>query len=184
MKKITGLFFVFLFSMLTKTVSSQDFGYKTIDVGGEYQWQPDGLLLNLQLAFNAKTHSSLVLRAGYNKTTSATIPHNSEEGKGWGGSIGYRYYFSVLPKRFFIGIKADVWKETVHWSIPVTESDTKFLIYQPGAEIGYTFLINDLFFITPHLTAAYQIKANNKGEAVAYGEGFVPLAGIGAGWRF
>lgn len=184
MKKITGFFFVFLFSILTKTVSSQDFGYKTIDVGGEYQWQPDGLLLNLQLAFNAKTHSSFVLRAGYNKTTAASITHNSEEGKGWGGSIGYRYYFSVMPKRFFIGIKADVWKETVHWSIPVTESDTKFLIYQPGAEIGYTFLINDLFFITPHFTAAYQIKANNKGEAVAYGEGFVPLAGIGAGWRF
>lgn len=182
MKKFTGLtLFIISFSI---TSLSQDMGYTTTDVGGEFQWQPDGLLVNLQLAFNAKIHSSLIFRVGYNKTESGSTLHSSENGRGWGGSLGYRYYFSILPKRFFLGLKADVWKETVHWSVPVTESDTKFLIYQPAAEAGYTFLINDQFFITPHFTAAYQIKANNKGEEVAYGEGFVPMAGISAGWRF
>ncbi|MEP6700797.1 MAG: hypothetical protein ABJA85_05760 [Bacteroidota bacterium] len=183
MKKLTSLIvFIISFSI---TSLSQDMGYTTTDVGGEFQWQPDGSIFNLQLAFNAKIHHSFLIRGGYNKARLKRTPsHDSEEGNGWGGSLGYRYYFSILPKRFFLGLKVGVWKETVHWSVPVTESDTKFLIYQPAVEAGYTFLINDQFFITPHFTAAYQIKANNKGDEVAYGEGFVPMAGISAGWRF
>lgn len=183
MKKRTYLLlFTFIFSMVSR---SQDMGYNTIDAGAEYQWYPDGMILNLQLAINAKIHHSVQLRAGYNKAgLKKTSIHDSEEGHGWGGSIGYRYYFNALPRRFYIGARADLWKMNIHWSIPVTESTSKLTVLQPGVEAGYTFLINDLFFITPYFTAGTQLTLNTKGDKVSYGDGFCPMAGISAGWRF
>ena len=183
MKNLTSLTIIIFLSITA--ASSQDFGYRTTDAGGEFQWYPDGSILNLQLAFNARVHHSFVIRGGYNKARlKRTSAHDEEEGSGWGGSLGYRYYLSALPKKFFLGLKADLSKMTVHWSIPVTESDTKLTLLQPAFEMGYTFLVNDMFFITPHFTAGYQVKLNSKGESVAYGEGFMPKAGISAGWRF
>jgi hypothetical protein len=182
MKYLTSLSIIILCSITT--ASSQDLGYKTTDVGGEIQYQPDGLLLHLHLAFNAKTHHAVIFRAGYNKINTGSPTHYSEVGNGWGGSLGYRYYFDPVPRKFFGGFRIDGYKMTVHWSIPVTESDTKIAFLQPAIETGYTFLINDMFFITPHLSAGYQIKISSKGEAVVYGEGFIPQVGISAGWRF
>ena len=181
MKKIPNLFIAVLF--FTAPSLSQDLGYKTTDIGVDLQWQPDGLLVNLHLAFNAKTHHSLVFRAGYNKSNVGSPRHNSELARGWGGSLGYRYYADVVPRKFFVGFRAEVYKMTVHWSIPVTEGDTKISFLQPAIEAGYTFLFNDLFFITPHVSAGYQIKTSSKGDAVGYGEGFIPQAGISLGWR-
>jgi len=164
---------------------SQDVGYRTFDAGAEYQYTKEGPAFNLQLGFNAEEHHSIVLRGGYikvsGKTTSA---HNSEAGSGWGGSIGYRYYFSVLPKRFFIGARAGLWSISINWNVPVAEGSSKLLVLQPAFETGYTWVINDYFFITPHLSATVQTTQSTKGEEVAYGTGFTPMAGISAGWRF
>ena len=164
---------------------SQDVGYRTFDAGGEYQYAKDGPAFNLQLAFNAEEYHAIVLRAGYmkamGKTTSA---HTNESGSGWGGSIGYRYHFSVIPKRFFIGARAGLWNLNINWSVPEAEGVTKLLVLQPAIETGFTWVINDCFFITPQLSASVQTTLNTKGEKVAYGTGFIPMAGISAGWRF
>jgi len=183
MKKPSFLVIAFLF--LASTAKSQDFGYTTVDVGGEYQWNPDGMITSLQFAFNSKVHSSFLIRGGYNKVNvKRTALHDSEEGTGWGGSIGYRYYVGVIPRRFFIGLRADVWNMNIHHSIPVTESTSKLSVFQPGVETGYTILINEQFFITPSITASTQITVATKGDKVDYGQGFKPMAGISAGWRF
>jgi hypothetical protein len=164
---------------------SQDVGYRTTDIGAEFQWSPDGTAYNLQFAFNARTHHSFLLRAGYNTAPAKkTDLHDGEEGNGWGGSFGYRYYTGVMPKRFYIGTRLEIRNMKIHWSVSTTESDTKLTIFQPSLEAGYTFLINDLFFITPFVAAGPQVNLKTEGPGVNYGEGFNPLAGISAGWRF
>ena len=183
MKYFTGLVLLILFSVTT--ASSQDLGYKTSDLGAEIQWQPDGLLLNMQLAFNAKIHHSIIFRAGYNKIKTGSINHSFENGDGWGGSLGYRYYFKDIPRRFFAGLRIDACKMNVHWKKPFSEEgDTRLAFLQPTIEVGYTFLFNDEFFITPNLAAGYKIKIYSKGENIAYGNGVIPQPGVSAGWRF
>ncbi|MDZ4806900.1 MAG: hypothetical protein SGI96_01380 [Bacteroidota bacterium] len=110
--------------------------------------------------------------------------HDSEEGSGRGGLIGYRYYVGVIPKRFFIGLRADVWNMKIHFSVPLTESTSTVTLFQPGIETGYTILLNEQFYITPSFTASTQITLATKGDKVDYGQEFTPLAGISAGWRF
>jgi hypothetical protein len=183
MKKLTTPLILFLF--ITAAAQAQNFGYTTQDVGGEFQWYPDGTIVSLQFAFNSKIHNSFIIRAGNNKARlKKTEIHDGEEGSGWGGSLGYRYFFNVVPRRFYIGIRADLWKMNIHFSTPVTESTSKLTVFQPGFEAGYTLLINELFFITPYFLAGTQITLNTQGNKVGYGQGFIPSAGISAGFRF
>lgn len=164
---------------------AQETGYNTFDIGAEYQHFNNSSEMNLQLAFNAKIHHSIVLRAGYsNAVRETTATHYSEEGNGWSGSIGYRYYFSVLPKRFFIGARAGIASMDMKWTAQATKGSSTLLVFQPAFETGFTFLINDQLFITPHLSAGIQTTINNKGEKVTYGDGFNGGGGISVGWRF
>ncbi len=183
MKYFTGL--VLLILLKVTTVSSQDFGYTTQDVGAEFQYQSDGLLFNLQLAFNAKTHHAIIFRAGYNKINSGSLIHNTENGDGWGGSLGYRYYFKVLPVKFFAELRVDGYKMNFNWKTPfLQEGNSKLVFLQPTIEVGYTFLFNELLFISPHLATGYQIKVSNRGETINYGNAFILQPGISAGFRF
>lgn len=183
MKKIFCLL-VFITTTALAALSQDDMGYRTTDVGGAAQYQPDGLLLHLHLAFNAKIHNSIVFQAGYNKTKSGSPLHDEEDGTGWGGSIGYRYYFDFLPRKFFLGFNVGAWKMDVKWSKTSGTGNSSFVFIQPAAELGYTFLFNDQFFITPYITGSYQVKANSENDNIAYGSGFVPMAGLSMGWRF
>lgn len=164
---------------------SQDVGYRSFDAGGEYQYTKDGPVFSLQLAFNAEEHHSIVLRGGYMKLSGkTTIAHTGESGSGWGGSVGYRYHFSVIPKRFFIGPRAGLWNMNISWSDSESEGTSKLLMLQPALETGYTLIINDYAYITPFIAAGIQTTLSSKGEKTAYGSGFILMAGISLGWRF
>ena len=181
-KYFSILFCMFFISFLSR---AQEAGYNTFDIGAEYQHFNSGSEMNLQVAFNAKIHHSIVVRAGYSSAARETpATHSSEEGNGWSGSIGYRYYFSVLPKRFFIGARAGIASMDMKWTFHTIEGTSSIMVFQPAFETGYTFLINDQLFITPHLSAGIQTTMNNKGEKVAYGDGFNGGGGISVGWRF
>ena len=183
MKKTVASFILFLF--IAFAAEAQDFGYTTTDAGLEYQWNPDGATVNLQFAFNSKIHNSFLIRAGYNKVPlKSSSLHTGEEGNGWGGSLGYRYYFNVVPRRFYIGSRMDLWSMNIHYSTTVKEGSSKLTILQPGMEAGFTLLINEVLFITPYINAGKQITLNTRGDNVDYGQGFIPSAGISAGFRF
>lgn len=183
MKK--GLFTIFSVFCISHFGISQDLGYRTFDIGAEYQHLKKGSDINLQLAFNAEIHHSIVLRAGYSIAARETSPaHTSEEGNGWSGSLGYRYYFSVLPKRFFIGARAGISSMNMQWTVHATTGSSKLMVFQPAFETGFTLLINDMLFITPQLSAGIQTTINSKGEKVVYGNGFNGGGGISIGWRF
>ena len=182
MKKQLSLFVILCFSL---TVHSQDLGYRTLDAGAGYLYSEEGPVFNLQFALNAKEHHSFVFGGSYKKLNrQSTALHTREAGKGWGGFLGYRYYFSIMPKRFFIGARAGIQSMNVNWVTTEAEGTSQLLVVQPGLETGYTFLINDMFFITPHILASLQKKLSVKGENVSFGEDFLPMAGIHFGWRF
>ena len=184
MRKLTSLIAITILLSLN-AASQEEFGYNTTDLGAEYQWSPDANTYNFTVAFNAKLHSSFIFRGGYsNAGLQKTATHNGEEGSGFSGSIGYRYFIGVIPKRFYIGARFNLSMMKIHWSTSLTESDSKLTILQPALETGYTFLINEVFFITPYIAAGPQVILKKEGAAVDYGEGFQPLAGINMGFRF
>ena len=182
MKKPAILTVIFFFFLLI-TARAQEFGYKTIDAGGEFLGRPHGYSAALHIAYNFPVHHALNLRVGYNKINSNTDgKHAAEEGSGPGFSLGYRYYFPVRPRGFFLGIRADVLRLKIAWSQALFEGTSKIWALQPTAEMGYMILINDLFFITPFVSAGVQTNIKTEGQAV--GDGFVPQFGLSTGWKF
>ena len=183
MKKFTLI--VLAIICFSFTSHAQDMGYSTFDIGAEYKWADNSPSYNVQAAFNAPIHHSLVLGLGI-KTAYRPISgtHDNEKGRGWGGSLGYRYYFSALPKGIYIGARADVWNMKMYRTANLTTESTKVLILQPNLEAGHTFLVNDLFFFTVFISAGQQITISSPGDKFNYGNGFVPSAGISVGWRF
>ena len=162
---------------------SQDIGYSTTDIGGEFQWYPSGTITGLHIAFNSKLHSSVHLRFGYNKTDRKDWgSHSNEKGGGWGGTFGYRYYFRPFPHKFFIGARTDLWRMKINWSDLLAKGTSKTWTLQPTFETGYTFFVNDQLFITPSI--ANGVKINIKTEGQEVGHGFITLLGISLGVRF
>jgi hypothetical protein len=182
-KQLTFSFLAILFAFNS---FSQDVGYRTVDAGVGYNYVKDGMELNLQVAFNSEERHSFLVHLGYKRMDQGkTSLHTSEVGNGWGGSVGYRYHFSVVPKRFFIWARAGFWNMNVAWSVPEMEGSTRVLFIQPAVETGYTVLINDYFYITPHIAASYLHALSSNGQKVNLSDGgFVPTAGITMGWRF
>lgn len=181
MKKLISLAIISFCFIIT--AYSQEFGYKTIDVGGEFQAYDKGYIAALHLAYNFPIHHSIQLRAGYNKSNwKSEGLHDNEEGGGPGFSLGYRYYFLVRPHGFFLGARTDVWHLSIDWKKGIATGNSKTWALQPTVEMGYMFLINDMVFITPSIAAGVQSNLQTQGQTV--GDGSIFLAGISAGWKF
>jgi len=180
MKKAASLFF-FAFLFITAR-SQEEVGYRTTDIGGEFQWYPSGSISSIHLAFNSRMHHSILLQFGYNKANRGDNGEKDDEkGEGWGGAIGYRYYFRPYPHKFFIGAKTGIWKMKIDWAQDIRTGETKTLTVQPVFEVGYTFVINDQAFITPSISNGFEFNAKTEGEKV--GQGFVTLLGLSVGIR-
>src|SRR5687768_7279678 len=181
MKRITAILFTFY---IITTASSQTIGYKTVDVGGEFQWYSSGNIIGLHLAFNAMEHHSVQFRIGYNKADYKNwAEHDEEKGGGWGAGVGYRYYTNPFPHKFFIGARADLWRLEIDWknNSPAASGVTKTWGLLPSLELGYFFWINDQAFITPGIAAGYMVHLKTDGAEI--GKGFTTLLGISAGVR-
>ena len=170
---------------LHATARSQDAGYRTTDVGASYQYSPEFNTYSLHLAFNAEEYHSLILKGQYaNASARKTDSHDRESGSGWGAYLGYRYHFSVIPKRAFLGVGVGIQSMKINWSGTLLEGRTQLLLLQPTLEAGYTLVINDYMFITPSASGILLTRLNSKGAEVDFGSGFAPAAGISIGWRF
>ncbi|MGC4037458.1 MAG: hypothetical protein QM764_15965 [Chitinophagaceae bacterium] len=166
-------------------LKAQEIGYTTTDFGAEAAWQSSGGVTGMvHLAFNAAIHSGFQIRAGYNVVNRESWGngHASEKGGGSGAGIGYRYYFPFRPHQFFLGLRADVWRLNLDWKDASSFGTTKTLTIHPAAEMGYMFLVNDMVFITPAVSAGYLSNISTDGEPV--GEGFVFTAGMSVGVKF
>jgi Protein of unknown function (DUF3575) len=183
--KITRILTILLFYLFysLSPATAQDLGYKTVDVGGEFQHYGKGFIAVVHLAYNARIHHSVQLRIGYNKSDwKDEGEHDNEEGGGPGLSIGYRYYFPVRPHGFFLGVRTDYYRLSIDWRQANVSGKSKINVFQPSFEMGYMLLINDMFFITPTIGAGVQANVTTNGESC--GDGFLFLPGVSAGWKF
>lgn len=178
---IFGITALFCFNF---TLKAQDLGYNTKDIGLEYVWVKDNPAIDLQMAFNAKIHHSFIASIGY-KQAWRHIPNtnNDEKGKGFGGSIGYRYYFKIIPKGIYLGARAYVWSFSMYKTADNASYKTNLAIAQPSAELGYTAVINDMAFITFYYSAGKQFQLNTE-PSYGYGKSSVSSFGISGGIRF
>jgi len=181
MKKATTILAFVLFFYVSRS-QDVEVGYTTTDIGAQFQWYPTGTITGLHLAFNSRIHHSVLLQLSYNKANREDDGEkDNEKGSGWGGAIGYRYYFKPFPHKFFIGAKADIYRMKIDWVQGILSGESRTWTLHPIFEIGYTFIINDQAFITPSISSGAQINLKTEGEKV--GQGFITLIGISAGFR-
>ena len=180
MKQATILCTLVLFFYSSR--SQVEVGFTTTDIGAQFQWYPTGTISSLHVAFNSKIHHSVLVQLGYNKANRKDDGEKDDEkGSGWGGAIGYRYYFKPFPYKFFLGVKTDIYRMKIDWVEGIQTGETKTWTLQPLFEIGYTFIINDQGFITPFIANGAEINIKTDGDKV--GQGFITLIGISAGFR-
>jgi hypothetical protein len=162
---------------------AQEVGYTTTDFGAEFSNYPGGNMFNFHLAFNAKLHHSIVLRAGYNAVNEKhSVALTNEKGGGFAGGLGYRYYFAYKPHQFFIGARADYWNFNISWSGTNSGGRYKASSIFAGAETGYMLLLNDRFFITPAVSLGMVSVSNSSAGPTR--SGFTVLPGFSAGVKF
>jgi len=187
MKKIPLLIITSLLCCTFLSAQDMDMGFRTTDIGAEVKKKKHTAVYNLHVAFNAKLHHSVQLRIGYCNVGRFSSGYNTEYGNGWGGGIGYRYYFKPFPHKFFIGARADgfvmnIDGETDYLGVPAVYPKKRFL-FIPSAEAGYTLVINDYFYITPAVSAGYK-TGRHEPDAMYYEPGGLIRASLIAGFRF
>jgi hypothetical protein len=174
---LAGLLFIL------HTAWPQELGYTTTDIGAEYTHYSGGNIFNLHSGFNSRLHHSFLVRIGYNAVNEKySDSYTNEKGGGITAGIGYRYYTSYKPHGFFIGAAADFWKMKIDWFAGNSGGSFKYSMIVPSAELGYMFLFNDMFFVTPSFKAGTAVKAGKAGAAVK--EGFISFFGISTGVKF
>ena len=143
MKYIFSTLFAVLFVFVSISAQSLD-GTKRTDLGLSVQAYPAGIIptINLEKYFNEK--SSLVLRGGLNIVDRQDFSdfNITEEGTGFGGSVGYRKHYSAGKGKFIAGINLDVWSLDIDWTDfgpadTIVSGSTYTLVLQPWLEGGY-----------------------------------------------
>jgi len=153
----------------------------------EFQAYPTGLIPGFRADYHIGQHQSFHVRAGYNRVRhGANGVQDDERGDGFGGTLGYRYYFLEGWTRWFLGARTDVWRTTLDWQEKdengniQSEGTSKLVVLQPTAEAGYRFSLGaGPWFIAP--TAAFGVEINVKTEGAPTGEGLILLLGFSIG---
>jgi hypothetical protein len=172
-----------LSAFIIQSSMSQDVivGYKTLDMGAEYQHYKNGKFIGFHLAYNARLHHSVFFTLGYYAagSTNSSYYNNFKNG-GPGLGAGYRYYTKPRPDGFFAGASVFLFTNEVTLTTQVPETyNSKIII--PSVQTGYMFLINDLFFINPTFSLGYKTNLNSK--LTAEGGKAVVLAGVSCGFK-
>ena len=187
MLKFTHLLSSLLFfSFLCFQMSAQKQVTSTSSIGLEIQQYPTGFLPGIYANIGLKNHHSIHLRVGYNIVRHRDLGvHQLEEGGGFGFTLGYQYYFKADHKGFFLGGRSDLWFNSVDWKDEIGTTNevmgnTKIVVLQPTAIVGYAFFINEKIVIAPNLALGAEINIVERGEVV--GQGAIGLWGLQLGF--
>ena len=141
--------FAFLFSFFLCFVISMS-GQKSPLNEGTYlglsvQAYPAGIIptVNLETYLNEK--SSLLFRLGGNFTDRQDFSDENltEEGEGFGGSVGFRKHFPLKTGKIVAGLITDLWSLEIDWTDDIgpngsiLSGTTDILVLQPYLEGGY-----------------------------------------------
>jgi hypothetical protein len=151
-------------------------------IGLEYDYYPAGHIIALQAELSPKNnYHSINSRIGtnlaYRQDMSGLNDH--EEGMGFGGSLGYRYYFTPNKHGFFLGTRADLWKFKIDWtdsSEHIKSGTSKITVVQPTFEIGYQLILPKDFEVGVSVANGVEINVKTEGKEV--GQGWITLGQI------
>lgn len=150
--------------------------FTPVNYGVEFQWYPAGIIPSIESDFMLNERFTLNARVGMNIADRQDFsPHNDhEEGTGFGGSLGVRYYHKPSTYRnFFLGLRADVWDMTIDWTNfgpPKETGSTDITILQPTLEVGYLYQIgNSLWNVGVDAALGFEINVKTEGNEVAQG---------------
>ena len=171
------------------TAFCQNSDKRFFEFGIDLQQYPTGFLTGLRAEFGPKAHHSFDLRIGFNSLDHMDFGvQDSEIGGGFGGSLGYRYYFNEMHKNWFIGPRVDFWNNIVDWqqimedtNELIAEGTSNLLVVQPTLIGGYRWQFNEHFALTPTLAAGFEINAITDGEEI--GQGAILLWGLNITYR-
>ncbi len=121
-----------------------------IQIGAEVQWYPAGWIIGPVANFLITPRHIINVRTATNITNRHdwSGKNDNEKGKGYGGSLGYRYIFTPDKNSFYIGVRADLWRMKIDWenyvgTLSEIKGRTKIWIFQPSAEFGYKIISNN-----------------------------------------
>ena len=152
-------------------------------IGVEVQQYPTGFLFGVYGEIDLKEHHAITFRAGYNLLDHKDLGvQENEEGGGFGGSVGYKYYFSEERSKLFLGARTDLWFNSVDWTNDMLSGTTEVLVLQPTAMVGFSFLLNEHVVVAPTLALGAEINVDTDGAEV--GQGGILLWGVQLGYKF
>ena len=159
-----------------------------IEVGIEFQAYPTGLIPGIHLEYELTDNSGIQGRIGYNIVRHRDLGvHEDERGGGFGGTLGYRYYFKPNRTGIMLGARCDLWKNEVDWkdnigTINEVQGTTNVTVLQPTAEIGYIFSLKKGLIFLPTVSLGGEINIQTEGAEV--GQGAILLLGATIAKRF
>ena len=135
----------FLLVLMISATSAQNASLNEgTHLGVSVQAYPAGIIptVNLETYLNEK--SSLLFRLGANFTDRQDFSdvNLTEEGEGFGGSIGFRKHFPLKTGKIVAGIITDLWSLEIDWTDngpgdTLISGTTDILVLQPYLEGGY-----------------------------------------------
>ncbi len=190
--------FVFLL-ILTILVPVLSFGQDTdgstkrTDLGVSIQAYPAGFIPTINVEHFLSEGSSLLFRLGGNFVDRQDFSdvNITEEGEGFGGTVGFRKHFPSGKGNFIAGLNLDVWSLNIDWTDDFQESptgpvtrisgSTYILVLQPWLEGGYFLPIkNTKSQIGLTLGFGREINVITSGDEVE--QGFI--GSISLQWQF
>ena len=168
----------FLLALLSFcALNAQDNSDNRTDLGLSVQVYPAGIIPTVNVEHYFNENSSLLVRAGLNIVDRQDFSNfnETEEGTGFGGSIGYRKHFPSGKGKFIAGLNLDVWSLTIDWT-DIESADglisgsTYTLVVQPWLEGGYFMPIkNTKSQVGLTLGFGREINAITSGDEVEQG---------------
>ena len=176
MSKYTGLLMVFLALGSTWSLKAQKKDDFKNTLGLSAQVYPAGFIPTINYEHFLNGPSSLLFRFGGNFVDRQDFSdvNETEEGSGFGGTIGYRRHFSLTKGKLVAGLNFDIWNLNIDWTDGPSNTPnfgrTRTLFLQPWVEGGYFFKIkNTGSQLGVTLGFGREINAITDGEDVAQG---------------
>ncbi|MCC6724199.1 MAG: hypothetical protein IT258_06775 [Saprospiraceae bacterium] len=175
--------FTFAFLFFASLAFSQN---RVTDIGLEFQVYPTGIIPGFRIEKSVNKYDVANARVGYQIINHRDQGlHDDEKGSGYGLSLGYKHYFEKYFSGINLGIRTDVWFNSIDWKTTTDTGTLKgksdIIVLQPTLELGWAFLLGDNMVLTPAIAAGFEKNIKTKGEKT--GEGLILLAGITAAYR-
>ena len=158
-------------------------GERVFGAGFEFQVYPSGGIFTARGSMQLDDNDALFGYLGYNLAERGDNgEHLREEGGGPGVGLSWRHYLGDDRSGWHFGVRTDVWLMDIDWTDPNDSGRTDIVVFQPTAQGGYTWLVDDDWVIDVGASIGAEINVHTDGAPV--GEGAILLLGVGTEYRF